>query len=426
MKSINPTFLVENGHWLSGAPKQKFYLYLELQGAAAPVHTNRVPLNLSIVVDRSGSMQGNKITYAKKAAQFVVDNLMPNDRLSVVQYDDEINVVSPFGAVQNKVELRRRIEMISARGATNLSGGLLKGYEQAGLNKLDRYVNRVLLLSDGLANRGITDQAMLQNIVQEKFREEGIALSTFGIGADFDELLMTNLSEYGGANYYFIDSPDKIPSIFAKELKGLLAVVAQNVKLEIRLPSAYFSCEKVYGFPAEISTEVIQIPFNDLFSSEKNAVLLELNAVRPPDQDLEFAVCLRYDNVLGEYQQVLEEQVLKVQLTSDADAVEAGTNRVVLEQTTFFTANQWYEEVILLAERGDYHGAKNLITQIKAYLEKHFQNMTPTEELKKQYEEVVRYEQLLPEMERMSQRQQRMVSKASRASSYASRRKSNF
>jgi Ca-activated chloride channel homolog len=82
MNTIHSTFLSENQYWLSGAPKQEFHLYLELQGAEAPVAAGRVPLNLSLVIDRSGSMAGDKIAFAKKAAQFVVDNLRTEDRVS--------------------------------------------------------------------------------------------------------------------------------------------------------------------------------------------------------------------------------------------------------------------------------------------------------------------------------------------------------
>ena len=110
------------------------------------------------------------------------------------------------------------------------------------ITKQEKYVNRALLLSDGLANQGITDEEKLQQIVQKKFREQGIGLSTFGVGSDFNELLMTNLSEYGGANYYFIDSPEKIPEIFAKELEGLLSVVAQSTKLSVKFQSNNLKC----------------------------------------------------------------------------------------------------------------------------------------------------------------------------------------
>ena len=423
MSTIQSTFLAENHYWLSNSPKQNFYLYLELQGIEAPATANRVPLNLSLVIDRSGSMQGDKIAYAKKAAEFVIDNLSAEDRVSVVQYDDVVDVLSSSAPVENKAELRRRIAQMSARNSTNLGGGLQAGYEQVSQTKQDRFVNRVLLLSDGLANIGIIDPSMLQQIAQDKFRNAGIALSTFGVGADFNELLMTGLSEYGGANYYFIESPDKIPSIFAEELKGLLAVVAQGVKLEIQLPMGDFRCEKVYGFPAEISYDKVHINFNDLFSLEKKAVLLKMTALRPIAQNFNFQVKLQYDNVIGTYAHIETEQTITVLATPDSEKIHAGTQIVVSEQTTLFVANDLYEEAIRLAERGDPGGAKLLIQQIKTLMEQHFQTLPPSEELKKQYEEVLRYERQIDDFDFMSQQDVSMAMKFSRSQSYAMRRK---
>ena len=423
MSSVQSTFLAENQFWLSNSPKQNFYLYLELQGGEAPAAANRVPLNLSLVIDRSGSMQGDKIAYAKKAAEFVVDNLSVEDRVSIVQYDDVVEVLSPSAPVENKADLRRRIAQMAARNMTDLGGGLQAGYAQVSQTKQDRFVNRVLLLSDGLANHGITDPAMLQQIAQDKFRNAGIALSTFGVGADFNELLMTGLSEYGGANYYFIESPDKIPGIFAEELKGLLAVVAQGVTLEVQLPIGDFRCEKVYGFPAEISHDKVQINFNDLFSKEKKAVLLKMTALRPIGQNFNFQVKLAYDNVVGTYGHIESEQSIAISATADPEKVTAGAQTIVLEQTTLFVANDQYEEAIRLVERGDREGAKRLIQQIKALMEQHFQTLPPSEELKKQYEEILRYERQMEEFDYMSQHDVAMAMKASRSQSYAMRRK---
>ncbi len=423
MKTITSNFLAENRFWLSGAPKQEFYLYLELQGGTAPLNADRVPLNISLVLDRSGSMAGDKIAYVKKAAQFVIDNLAAEDQLSVVQYDDIIDVVIPSGPVTNKPEAKRRIGEIQARNMTNLSGGMLAGYDQVQSTKKDNYVNRVLLLSDGLANQGITDPEQLKLIAQSRFREQGVALSTFGVGNDFNEVLMTALSEYGGANYYFIDSPDKIPAIFAEELRGLLAVVAQNVRVDIRFPSDYFRAEKVYGFPANIQPGVVNILFNDLFSEEKKAVLVKLAVVKPLDQDIELSAALRYARASGNFDQVGETLTGRITLAKDENLVSTGIQPIVLEQTALFVANDLYEEALRLVDQRDFAGARRLIDQVKMYLEKHFQMMPATDELSRLYTEILRYQQQLSQAEDMSQMEMRKMQKMSYFMSYSSRRK---
>lgn len=423
MKTITSNFLAENRYWPAGAPKQEFYLYLELKGSQAPADANRIPLNISLVLDRSGSMAGDKIAYVKKAAQFVIDNLAAEDRLSVVQYDDVIDVLIPSGAVKNKAEAKRRVEEIQARNMTNLSGGMLAGYEQVQSTKQENYVNRVLLLSDGLANLGIQDPDQLKLIAQSRFREQGIALSTFGVGNDFNEVLMTNLSEYGGANYYFIDSPDKIPAIFAEELRGLLAVVAQNVRLEIRYPAEYFQAEKVYGFPADLQTGAVKVLFNDLFAEEKKAILLKLVAVRPLDRDVEFSAALRYDSALGDFSHVEETLTGALALTKDESLIASGVQPIVLEQTALFVANDLYEEALRHVDRRDFEGARRLIAQAKMYLEKHFQMMPATEELSRLYNEILRYEHQLKDAEGMADLEMRKMQKISYFASYSSRRK---
>ncbi len=236
MKIIDFKSYLDNPLYLKGSEKKELYIYIDAKAALVKKDSERVPLNIALVIDRSGSMAGEKLEYVKKATDFVINNLNKNDYLSIVQYDNKVDVVSETQAVTNKKGLHEKVAKIKAGGMTNLSGGMLEGYTQVGVSKKERYVNRVLLLSDGLANEGITDPEKLRSIAQKRFREQGIGLSSFGVGADFNELLMTNLAEYGGANYYFIDMPDRIPEIFAKELEGLLSVVAQNAKLKITFP----------------------------------------------------------------------------------------------------------------------------------------------------------------------------------------------
>lgn len=426
MKSVIPTFIPENSFWLEGAPQRSFFLYLELQGATAPADDKRVPLNISLVLDRSGSMQGDKIAFVKKAAQFVIDNLAAEDHLSIVQYDDQIDVVSPSARVQNKQELKRRVDQIEARNMTNLSGGMLAGYEQVQSTQQTKFVNRVLLLSDGLANQGIVEPEKLREIAQQKFREQGVALSTFGVGADFNEVLMTNLSEYGGANYYFIESPDKIPSIFAQELQGLLAVVAQNARLEIRFPQDYFRCEKVYGFPADIAPGQVSVRFNDLFSEEKKAVLVKLEIQRPIDRDIELSAELSYDNVLGNFEHTTERFSNPLRLTPRESEVVVGMQPKVSEQTALFVASEMFEEVIRLTDQRDYAAAKALAGQVRAYLDKHFQTMPPNDELSRLYAEIIRYDALIESLEHMSQFDRSMSIKVGRNAAYMSKRKKDM
>jgi Ca-activated chloride channel family protein len=422
MNSIQSNFLPENHCWLQGTPKQHFYLYLEIEGQTAPSSNQRIPLNLSLVMDRSGSMVGEKIDFAKKAACFVIKNLGPRDCASVVQYDDVVEVVSPSARVSDKETLLQRIESISARNMTNLSGGMLAGYEQLALTKAEGMVNRVLLLSDGLANQGITQPEQLQQIAQDKFRELGLALSTFGVGADFDEKLMTNLSEYGGGNYYFIDSPDKIPAIFAKELEGLLAVVAQQVTLELDLP-ADFQCEQVFGYPAEIQGQSVRIRFNDVFSNEKKAVLVKLNARQAPAADFRFLNRLSYTDVLGGPRSVQQQQEIRVRVVADSREAEDGVVKMVSEQTTLFTANNLLEMAARLNESRQFEQAMELFGRAKQLVELQLKSSPNNEELRRLLSRILEMESQQVVYSDMSEMEQKIHVKSMREVAYLSSKK---
>ncbi|MDX2303612.1 MAG: VWA domain-containing protein [Microscillaceae bacterium] len=414
--------LAENAYCLKDSPKKDFYLYIVLQGGAAPKNNKRIPLNISLVIDRSGSMAGDKLNYVKKAVDFVIDNLSAEDILSILQYDDLVEVLSASAKVTNKAELHRLVQKIQDRNSTNLSGGMLEGYNQVALTLQKAFVNRVLLLSDGLANVGIVDPAQLQQIAQKKFREESIGLSTFGVGADFNEILMTNLSEYGGANYYFIDKPDQIPQIFAQELEGLLAVVAQNTHLKVKFPAKQVRCEKVYGYPFTVSQHEISINFNDVFAEEKKAVLIKFEVLGTLQEGLHFEADLEYDDVVN-IKKIQEKASLSIPISPDEKSYTAGVNPIVIEQTALFVANDLFEEAIRHADKHDMEAAKKTIAQIKTYLDTYFKIIVPGEELKKQYQQILDYEQQLEQMVYMSSTDYLMAQKTSRSESYKLRKK---
>lgn len=413
----------ENEVWLKSSVQSNFYLYFEIEANKVEQSADRIPLNISLVVDRSGSMSGDKLNYVKKAVDFVIDNLSKEDYLSVVQYDDRIDVVAASAKVTDKKALHQKVKQIEARGMTNLSGGMLEGYAQVWSTKQDKYVNRTLLLSDGLANKGITEPDKLKQMVQKKFRNQQLGLSTFGVGSDFNELLMTHLSEYGGGNYYFIDTPEKIPQIFADELAGLLSVVAQNTKLKFGFPSEYFKCSHVYGYPYEVKGDTILINFNDVISEEKKAVLIKLDILKPIDQPLTFKADLSYDDVVDTMDNITEGHRISLKIAESEEEFNAGIDKKVVEQVVYFVANQLYEDAINKGDKRDFDAAKQLIQQAKSYIEAHFKSHTQTEELKKLYQHILHYEKRLESMAEMSNMDFMMAQKSSRSAQYMSKRK---
>lgn len=260
---------------ISVAREQRLFMMARIQGKPAPASFQRRSLNLSVVLDRSGSMGGDKISYVCKAAQFLVDHLGSSDKLSVVAYDDRIEVVIPPGAPVMKDSIKQAIEKLTARGSTNLSGGWLQGCQFVAEGQQDGHVNRVLLLTDGLANQGITDPTRLITLARQKY-EEGISTTTMGVGMDFNEDLLVRMASEGGGAFYFIDNPDQAPSIFSEELKDLLSVVGQNLTVTLIPLNGVQMVRQLNTYPKSEQNGNSIFRLGDLFADELKALVLEL------------------------------------------------------------------------------------------------------------------------------------------------------
>ncbi len=404
-----------NPYFLKGA-NNDLYVYINIRGNDMGTAKKRAPLNISLVLDRSGSMQGQKIAYAKKAANFVIDQLNGDDMASIVNYDDQVEITSASQPVKNKTLLHQRINELTDRGATNLTGGMLEGYTQAKSTRKDGYVNRVLLLTDGLANEGITDPAMMRKLVEKKYNEEGIALSTFGLGADYNEDLLTQLAEVGRANYYFIDSPDKIPTIFARELKGLLSVVAQNAWVEINVPPQ-LELVKVYGYPAETKGNNVVIKFNDVFTSDEKGILVRLKSKSPLQEKINLNCQLHYTDAAS-FQQVINHKELVVQPGTDSKMIDKNKDALVEEMIALYESTEQFEEIMNDVDAGNYEAAKVKADSAVKYL-KLKQQYTPSAKLKMQEENLNNYKMKVDTVKTMREEEKRMYQKSNKSVNYS-------
>jgi Ca-activated chloride channel family protein len=194
---------------------------------------SRTPLNLSLAIDVSGSMAGAPLKHAILAAQRVVDALDPNDTFSVVLYDDTVRTLIEPTRVTDKEALKSQIASARAGGLTNLSGGWLKAVELVQQHVQPEVVSRVLLLTDGQANVGITQSNVLIKTAEQK-AESGVTTTTLGFGSYFNEDLLIGIARAAGGNFYFIQSADDASDVFTFELQTMKAVAAQNLTVTLQ------------------------------------------------------------------------------------------------------------------------------------------------------------------------------------------------
>ena len=195
-------------------------------------------VDLIVVLDRSGSMNGQKIGDARRAVGRLMENLAPEDRLALVSYAD--NVVTHAGltpvTAANRHALRATLSAIRASGGTNLGAGLKQGITLAGHTLKSANARRIILISDGLANQGITDPRTL-GAMAAAGSENALAISTVGLGQEFNEHLMTQLADNGGGSYYYLENPAAFAAVFQEEYQHARAAAATSVRVELSLPA---------------------------------------------------------------------------------------------------------------------------------------------------------------------------------------------
>ena len=245
-----------------------------LDAPPPPERIERPAVNLSIVLDRSGSMAGQKLEKAKQAAIEALRHLAPQDIFSVVVYDHRVETIVSAQSAGRVEWIENRIRRIHSGGNTALFGGVSQGAAEVRKNLNREYVHRIILLSDGLANVGPSSPEDLGRLGAALIKED-ISVTTVGVGMDYNEDLMTSLSQNSDGNAYFVESSRDLPRIFAAELGDVLSVVAKKVQLLIECPEGVRPLS-IIGREGRIRGRTVELFMNQLYGSQEKYALVEV------------------------------------------------------------------------------------------------------------------------------------------------------
>lgn len=334
--------------------------------------TDLRPLNLALVIDKSGSMaDSDKMSRVKESLQTFIGKLRADDIVSIVVFDTEAEVLFPAARIGDGYAVRRAIDCITPEGSTNLHGGLMLGYREALKNFRKDATNRVILLTDGIANVGTVDP---QKIAAEssEFNGQGLDLSTIGVGINLNNDLLRTLARSGRGLYHFVSDYKDIEKTFVTEVQSLISQVAKRVELSVDY-DPNLQVEKIFGYAPRLRANGFSIPLDDMNNGLTQVVMLRFRARNPLKSVSRVKVRLSYFDVKRKRQ---IEEVQEVRLMPGEDKYcELLADTEVKKNYTIAELAQSLFEMKQAAERGNYRQAENFLNTSVAETYRRFPNM---------------------------------------------------
>jgi len=363
------TASLSDPYLLAGSTREVF-LRADID-AANIAGTERAPVNLALVLDRSGSMAGEKIAQCRRAARQLVEQLDARDRFSLVTFGSDVTtlVSSTLATPANKERMFAAIDSIAELGGTNMSGGVEAAVAELSHYQGDFGVSRIVLMSDGQANEGIADPSGLASMAR-RISSQNLTVSSVGVGLDFNERVMESIAEYGGGSYHFLSNAEQLSNIFGGELKQAVATVAMGASVSIT-PSPGVTVADVYGYFSEINGTATSIRLPDFVSGQKRRVVIRLlvPAASPGNVDVA-KVDLAFVDVTRNHAAGAVQVAVSAAVTPDSSLVASNVNKDVAAVAAHANALQAMKSASAFAQDGRHDEAEQKIDQAKAVLRK--------------------------------------------------------
>jgi Ca-activated chloride channel family protein len=324
------------------------------------------PLNLALVIDRSGSMDSpEKMPALKRSLRVFLQSLAANDIVSIVTYGTEAQVLVPAREVGDGAWIERAVARIEPGGSTNLHGGLMLGFREVDRGFDAARNNRVILLTDGIANEGVTEPDAIAAPAAE-YNRRGIYLSTIGLGMDFNDALLSRLAIQGQGAYHYIDSAEEMEKVFRKEVLGLVQKAAGDVSVVIH-PADGVRLVSLTGYDGCPPTGPVEVRLRDMGTGDSQVVLAELDITpgesgRRPLAEVE----LRYTDLLSNLQEATTSAVYTA--AGSAQRSDPLRDVEVLRNVTIQRTAEGLKEIDRLYRVERYREAWKLVYQMEKEL----------------------------------------------------------
>ncbi len=346
---------------------QTVYLRIGLTGCGAEVFKERAPVNVAIVIDKSGSMSGEKMEKAKEAAILALYRLKSSDIVSVVLYDSDVEVLVPATKMTKRNDIIRKIRQVRAGGSTALYAGVQNGADELRKFLSKNRVNRIVLLSDGLANVGPESPSALGQL-GANLADEGISVTTIGLGLGYNEDLMSQLAYRSDGGHYFAEDADELAGVFDQEFGRALSVVAQQVRIEV-ICGEDMRPVRILGREGTIKDRSVYLDIQNIYSEHEKYAILEVEIpAQANDKSRELAcVRVKYQDMKTSTAQQ-SSHACEIRFSDSKKEVEKNMNKRVLADAVEQIAIENNQRALSLRDKGQTEEAKQVLYENAHYL----------------------------------------------------------